>query len=421
MNKHNQSKSVLLEAFKVAVQAADPMKCVPPCIPPSPKGGKLVVVGAGKASGAMARAVENHVAGPLKGIVITPYGHSVYCKDIEVIEAAHPVPDENGFLATKKIMGLVKQLNNKDLLLCLISGGGSALLTMPAYGISLSDKQFINSALLRSGATISEINCVRKHLSAIKGGRLATLAFPARVTSLLISDVPGDDPSIIASGPTIGDDTTFEDARIILEKYNIDAPETIKSVIYSAEDETPRCNDSRLEQNVVKLVASPQASLEAAAKYVEKSGYTAIILGDKIEGVASNVGREHGALAKAIKVQKKPIALISGGETTVVVTGSGRGGRNTEYLLAMALEINGVTGISAIACDTDGIDGMEKNAGAIIDSQTLKRAIKVGVDPFRALSENDAFSFFDSIDDLVICGPTFTNVNDFRMILIDAQ
>jgi len=419
MNDDATPQDVLRRMFDAAVEAAMPRTCVPPYLPEPSGSGRLVVLGAGKASAAMARAVEDNWDGPLEGLVVTRYDYGVACDHIEIVEAAHPVPDQNGLDAAARILDIATGLGEDDTVLCLISGGGSALLTMPAHGMSLEDKQAVNTALLKSGATISEMNCVRKHLSAIKGGRLAVAAYPARVISLLISDVPGDDPSVIASGPTVIDDTTYADAQVILDKYGIAPPANVRKILAEAADETPKSGDSRLSKNETKLVALPQASLEVAAKVADAAGYTPVILGDAIEGEACAVAREHAALALAAKERGERTAIISGGETTVIVRGNGRGGRNSEYMLAMAETLNGADGIHAIACDTDGIDGTEDNAGAIIGPDTLTRAAAAGIDPADALANNDAYTFFDKIGDLVISGPTFTNVNDFRVILVD--
>jgi len=413
-------REVLRRMFDVAVEAAMPRTCVPPYLPTLDDNAKLVVVGAGKASAAMAKAVEDHWEGPLSGLVVTRYDYGVVCDHIEIVEAAHPVPDQNGLQAAERILVIAEGLGEGDVMLCLISGGGSALLTLPAQGMDLEDKQAVNKALLRCGATISEMNCVRKHLSAIKGGRLAAVAHPARVISLLISDVPGDDPSVIASGPTVFDGTTYADARAILEKYDISPPPSVQKILDEARDETPDSGDARLAANETKLVALPQASLEEAAKVAAEAGFTPVILGDAIEGEAGSVAREHAALALAAKARGEKTAIISGGETTVIVRGEGRGGRNSEYMLAMAVALAGESGIHAIACDTDGIDGTEDNAGAIIGPDTLARAKVVGADPVQALANNDAYTFFEKTGDLVISGPTFTNVNDFRVILVDA-
>ena len=413
-------EDLLRQMFDTAVEVAMPRTCVPPFLPsPSSIKGKLVVVGAGKASAAMARAVEDNWNGELSGLVVTRYDYGVACDRIEIVEAAHPVPDNAGLVAAQRIKEIAEGLGEGDSLLCLISGGGSSLLTMPAEGMTLEDKQAVNSTLLKCGATISEMNCVRKHLSAIKGGRLAVAAHPAKLITLLISDVPGDDPSVIASGPTVPDDTSYSDAMAVLQRYEIELPDSVQKVLDAEADETPVTRDVRLTQNEIHLIALPQASLEAAAKIAEQAGYEPVILGDAIEGIASDVAREHAALALKRQSEGKRLALISGGETTVIVRGPGRGGRNSEYMLAMAEALAGAPGIYALACDTDGIDGTEDNAGAIIKPDTLERAQMAGTSPQDALENNDSYGFFESIDDLVISGPTFTNVNDFRVILID--
>jgi glycerate 2-kinase len=417
---HKAPVSLMHKMFEAAVEAAMPRTCVPPYLPAAPGGGKLVVVGAGKASAAMAKAVEDNWDGPLEGLVVTRYDYGVACDHIEIVEAAHPVPDAAGLDAAARIMEIATGLGEDDVMLCLISGGGSALLTMPADGMSLEDKQAINNALLKSGATISEMNCVRKHLSGIKGGRLAVAAHPAQVVSLLISDVPGDDPSVIASGPTVGDDTTYADAMAILEKYGIIPPDNVCDILVNGADETPETGDTRLSGNLTELVALPKASLEAARVVAEAAGYRTLMLGDDLEGEAKQVAREHAALALETKQSgDTPCAIISGGETTVIVHGPGRGGRNSEYMLAMAEALNGAEGIYAMACDTDGIDGTEDNAGALITPDTLKRAARVDQSPAKSLENNDSYGFFEKTGDLVVSGPTFTNVNDFRVILIE--
>ncbi len=402
--------------FDAAVAAASPSLCVPPHLP-HPPNGRTIVIGAGKAAASMAAAVEAHWSGPLDGLVVTRYGHAVRCERIEVVEAAHPVPDEAGREAARRILGLARQAGPDDLVLCLISGGGSALLALPARGVTLEDKQAVNRALLMSGATIAEINCVRKHLSAIKGGRLAAAAAPARVVSLIISDVPGDDPAVVASGPTVGDPTTSAGALAILDKYTIDIPPTVLAHLSSPQSETPKPRDSVFDsvENIVAATAS--GSLAAAASVAAASGFTPRILGDDVEGESRIVGAEHAARVIDAAVGT---ALISGGETTVTIRGQGgRGGRNSEYLLALAIALDGQPGISALAADTDGIDGSEDNAGAFLLPETLTRARAAGVDPARSLAANDAYSVFEAAGDLLVTGPTFTNVNDFRAILVE--
>jgi len=414
-------KALLSQLFSTALTAADPARAVPPHLPDPPVG-RCVVVGAGKAAAAMARAVEAGWRGDLdrlSGLVVTRYGHGVPCKRIEVIEAAHPVPDAAGAQAAERILHSVGRLLADDLVLCLISGGGSALLAMPAAGLTLADKQAVNRALLRSGAAIAEMNCVRKHLSAIKGGRLAAAAAPARVVSLLISDVPGDDPAIIASGPTVPDPTTVADARAILERYGIDPPAAVRAHLAAAADETPKPGDPRLAGAETHIIARPQESLEAAAAAAQQAGITPIILGDAIEGEAREVARAMVETARqAARERQSPCVLLSGGETTVTVRGHGRGGRNAEFLLALAIALDGAPGIYALACDTDGIDGSEDNAGAIITPDTLARAAALGLDPQARLDDNDGYGVFSALGDLVMTGPTLTNVNDFRAILI---
>ncbi len=411
------AKALLRQMFDAAVASALPSVCVPPHLPNPPKG-RTVVVGGGKAAASMAAAVEAHWTGPLEGLVVTRYGHAVPCETIEVVEAAHPVPDAAGENAARRIMDLLETLGPDDLLLCLISGGGSALLALPAPGITLEDKQAINRALLRSGASISEMNCVRKHLSAIKGGRLAAAAAPAKVVSLIISDVPGDDPAIIASGPTVADPTTSADAAAILSKYGIDVPAAIAAHWADPRSETPKPGDVAFANVQNTVVAAAQLSLEAAAAVAKEAGYEPRILGDAIEGEARDVGAEQAELAKAVASSGGRVALISGGETTVTVRGSGRGGRNTEYLLALALALETEAGVSAVAADTDGIDGSEDNAGAFFIDGTLERARTNGVDPSERLASNDAYTVFEASGDLLESGPTLTNVNDFRAILI---
>ena len=416
-----QPQDALRSLFDAALAAADPALTVPPHLP-APPAGRTVVVGAGKASAAMARAVEDNWDGDLSGLVVTRTGCAVPCDRIEIVEAAHPVPDTAGLQAAERILGLAKDLSADDLLLALISGGGSALLTLPAAGLTLEDKQAVNSALLRSGATIGEMNCVRKHLSAIKGGRLAAAASPAGIVSLLISDVPGDDPAVIASGPTVADPTTTEDALDVIEKFAINVPPAVADALRSAAAETPKPGSPAFESTDTRIVARPQGSLEAAASKAEEMGWTAVILDDAIEGEARDVARQHATLALGAmetgKPAKPPAVLLSGGEVTVTLKGKGRGGPNTEYLLALALALDGAAGIHALACDTDGIDGSEDNAGAVIGPETLARARDLGLDAVKYLADNDAYGYFEALGDLVVSGPTLTNVNDFRAILL---
>jgi hydroxypyruvate reductase len=409
--------------FQAAVEAALPSICVPAHLPPRPKG-RTVIIGAGKASGAMAKALEDSWDGPLDGLVVTRYGYRVPTERLEVVEAAHPVPDAAGRDAARRIVELVQSLTKDDLVLCLISGGGSALLALPANGITLEDKQAVNKALLKSGATISEMNTVRKHLSAIKGGRLAAAASPAKVVALMISDVPGDDPSIIASGPTVPDPSTNKDALGIIAKYQIEVPESVRRVLETG-DETPKPGDPRLASVENIMIATPQASLEAAAAVARKAGVKPVILGDSIEGESRDVALVHAGIARqcALRGQPEvpPCVLISGGETTITLKGKGKGGRNTEFLLALAIALDGMPGIYALAGDTDGVDGSEDNAGAIITPETLKRAEAAGLNAKAMLADNDPWTFFKGIGDLLMTGPTLTNVNDFRAILIEKQ
>jgi hydroxypyruvate reductase len=417
--------ALLRRLFDAALAAADPAKAVPrflPAPPPEGSGGRTLVVGAGKAAGAMARAVEDHWEAPLEGLVVTRYGHAVPCSRIEVVEAAHPVPDQAGLDAARRILEKVQGLGADDLVLCLISGGGSALLSLPAPGITLEEKQAVNKALLRSGAAIDEMNCLRKHLSAIKGGRLAAAAAPARVVSLLISDVPGDDPAVIASGPTVPDPTSFADALAILEKYHIDAPAAVIAHLKAAAEETPKPGDPRFAACETRMIARPQDSLEAAAEAARRAGVTPVILGDSLEGEAREVAQVMAGIARQAARFGQPAAppavLLSGGETTVTLRGKGRGGRNAEFLLALTVALEGAAGIHALACDTDGIDGSEDNAGAVSAPDSLARAAAVGLDAKAMLADNDGYGFFAGLGDLVVTGPTLTNVNDFRAVLI---
>ncbi|MEQ8356640.1 MAG: glycerate kinase [Kiloniellaceae bacterium] len=424
--------TLLRRLFDVALAAADPALAVPRYLPAPPSkasGGRTVVVGAGKAAAAMAKAVEDNWPesglAPLQGLVVTRYGHALPCRRIEVVEAAHPVPDQAGRDAARRILEMVQGLRPDDLVLCLISGGGSALLSLPAPGITLEEKQAVNRALLRSGAAIDEMNCLRKHLSAIKGGRLAAAAAPARVVSLLISDVPGDDPAVIASGPTVPDPTSFADALAILEKYGIDAPVSVTDHLKAAAEETPKPGDPRLAGNETHLVSRPQDSLEAAAAAARDAGVAPVILGDSIEGEAREVAQVMAGIARQAARFGQPAAapcvLLSGGETTVTLRGKGRGGRNVEFLLALTVALEGAAGIHALACDTDGIDGSEDNAGAVTGPDCLARAAAAGIDAKAMLANNDGYGFFSALGDLVMTGPTLTNVNDFRAILVTAE
>ena len=419
-------RKLLRAMFDAAVASADPLRCVPPYLSGIPAQGMIRVLGAGKASAAMAAAVEASAwtggwADRLEGLVVTRYGHAVPCRHIEIVEASHPVPDAAGQAAARRILDLAQDAGPGELVLCLISGGGSALLALPAPGVTMADKQAVNAALLACGAPIDAMNCVRKHMSGIKGGRLAAAVAPARLLTLLISDVPGDDPAVIASGPTVPDPTTYADARAIVARYGIDLPPAVRARFDAAVDETPKPGDPAFEQAEAVIVARPLAALEAAAEVARSAGVTPIILGDAIEGEARDVGRDHAlrAVAALDAAPNGPLVLLSGGETTVTLSGAGgRGGRNTEYLLALALSLAGRAGIWALAGDTDGIDGSEDNAGALVAPDTLARATQAGLDPAAALAANDAYGVFAALGDLVTTGPTLTNVNDFRAVLI---
>lgn len=419
-------QALLRRMFDAAIASAQPALCVPPHLPSRTDlgTGRLVVIGAGKASAAMARAVEDHWDGLLSGLVVTRYGYAVPCRQIEIVEAAHPVPDAAGMAAAQRMLdSTVAGLREDDLVLCLISGGGSALLPLPLPGITLAMKQEVNRALLQSGATIAEMNCLRRHLSAIKGGRLALACHPARVLTLLLSDVPGDAPMDIASGPTVGDPTTCADALDIVRRYGIALPPAVREVLESGQGESPSPDHPHLAGSAVRMVATPQMALEAAAEVARQAGYTPYILGDALEGEARDVGRVLAGMALQVAQRGQPFAapcvLLSGGETTVTVRGDGRGGRNVECLLSMALALQGHPRIHALAGDTDGVDGQEEIAGAQITPTTLQRAQALGIRPADALARNDGHGFFGALGDAVVTGPTMTNVNDFRAIVID--
>ncbi len=419
-------RALLRQMFDVAVAAANPALAVPPNLP-DPPAGRTIVVGAGTAAATKAAAADAHWPEnrPLAGLVVTRYGYGVApLRRIEVVEASHPVPDAAGYDAARKILDLVRGLGPDDLVLCLISGGGSALLSLPAPGVSLADKQAINRALLKSGANINDMNCVRKHLSAIKGGRLAAAAAPARVVSLIISDGPGDNPSVIASGPTVPDLSTLAEARAVLKRYDIAAPPSVRALLEDEKAETPKPGDPVFARSSIRMIATPQASLEAAARIARKAGVQPLILGDALEGEASEVGRVMSGIARQVVVHGQPApapcVLIAGGETTVTVRGKGRGGRNVEILLSLAIELNALDRVYAIAGDTDGVDGAEEVAGAVVTPDTLLRAAALGVNAKESLANNDGHGFFEALGDQVITGPTLTNVNDFRAILITA-
>lgn len=416
---------LMRQMLAAAIDSAQPARCVPPHLPrPDEVRGRLVVIGAGKASAAMARAMEDHWHGPLSGLVVTRYGYEVVCERIEIVQAAHPVPDAAGLRAAQRVLDTVQGLSADDVVLCLISGGGSALLPLPLPGLTLEDKQAVNRALLASGATISEMNTVRRHLSAIKGGRLAAACHPARVITLLLSDVPGDQPLDIASGPTVPDPTTCADALAIVERHGMSLPASVMQVLRSGAGESVKPDDPRLPPLDTRLVATPQQALQAAAELARAHGYKPYILSDAIEGEARDVGQVLGALALQTATRgmpfQTPCALLSGGETTVTLRGKGRGGRNVECLLSFALATQGQPRIHALMGDTDGVDGVEEIAGAHVGPDTLVRAFAAGLHPRQHLDANDGHGFFQALGDSVITGPTRTNVNDFRVILIDA-
>ena len=414
-------KHFLRALFDAAIAAADPMKTIQPLLPEPPKG-RTLVIGAGKASAEMARALETHWHGPLSGLVVTRYGHGAETKGIEIVEASHPVPDQAGADAAKRMLALVQGLTADDLVIALISGGGSSLLPMPFGLLRLADKQHVNRALLKSGATITEMNCVRRHLSGIKGGRLALACAPAKVVTLSISDVPGDQPGDIASGPTVPDPTTCADALAIIQKYGIAIFDAVREVLASGAGETPKPGDPSLPPYEFHLIAAPQASLEAAAALARENGITPYILGDSLEGESRDMGVVMAGIARQVALRGQPFAtpcvLLSGGETTVTVRGTGRGGRNVEFLLALAIALQGNAKVHALAGDTDGVDGAEEIAGAIVTPDTLARAWAKGINPAESLADNDGHGFFQAIGDSVITGPTLTNVNDFRAILV---
>lgn len=424
----------LRQLFEAAVARAQPLLNLPAVLPPAPRG-RTVVIGAGKAAGAMAHALDElwPADAPMSGLVVTRYQHTPPVphglhQRIQVLEAAHPVPDAAGLQAAEQILALVQGLKPEDLVICLISGGGSALLTLPAEGLSLADKQHINRALLESGANIAEMNTVRKHLSRIKGGRLAAACHPAQVVTLTISDVPGDDPAVIASGPTVADASTCAQALAILERYRIDIPESVKAALQNGALETPKPADAVFKGHQVRMLATPQQSLQAAADMAQAAGLNTYILSDEIEGESREVGKVHSALARAAARGhgpfQKPCVILSGGETTVTVRPQapgaqrGKGGRAGEFCLGLAVGLQGQDGVWGLAADTDGIDGVEDNAGAVVTPDTLQRAESLGLKPSAFLDRNDSYRFFEALDDLVVTGPTHTNVNDFRALLV---
>ncbi len=419
----SSARAALRSLFDTAIKAADPRHVLPRHLPTAPRG-RTVVVGLGKSAALMAQVLEAHWPAPLSGVVVTRYGHAVPTRHIRVIEAAHPIPDANSQMGAEALLHAVQGLTEDDLVIALVSGGGSALAVKPAPGLSLADKQEINRALLACGATIGEMNTVRRHLSAFKGGRLALEAAPARVVTLAISDVPGDIAQVIASGPTVADPTSLEDARTILARYGITPSAAVQHALDDAGNETPKPGDPRLQHNSFTLIATPRMALEAAAEQARALGLTPVILGDALEGEAREVGTAMAGIAHSVRRYGTPVSapalLLSGGETTVTLGTStpGRGGRNTEFLVGLARGLQGAPGIWAIAGDTDGIDGVEDAAGALIAPDTILRTRNIGETLDGILSRHDATGLFAQLDDLVITGPTLTNVNDFRAVLI---
>ena len=414
-------RELLEDLFRAAVAAADPAQAIAASLPERPHG-RTIVVGAGKAAAHTARAFEQAWGARVEGLVVTRYGHAVATSHIEVVEASHPVPDEAGVLAARRMMAKVHGLGADDLVVALISGGGSALLPAPGPGMTLEDERAVTRALLASGLPIGQMNRIRNELSAIKGGRLAALAVPARLATLIISDVPGDDPALVASGPTVPIASSREEVRRLVALARLELPPAAASLLASMQNLPPQADDPRFSGNSVRIIASASLSLEAAAARAAAQGLAAHILGDAIEGEARDVASVHAAMAREIARRNRPFTrpalLLSGGETTVTVRGTGKGGRNSEFLLAFALAIEGIDGISALAADTDGIDGVEDNAGAVADGSSAARLRAAGIDPRAALANNDAYSAFRAIGDLVTTGPTGTNVNDFRAILV---
>ncbi|AZN97531.1 glycerate kinase [Mesorhizobium sp. M9A.F.Ca.ET.002.03.1.2] len=414
-------KTFLAAIFNAAVAAADPQKTIRGHLPAKPKG-RTVVIGAGKGSAQMAVAFEKAWNGPIEGLVVTRYGYGAKCERIEIIEAAHPVPDAAGLEASRRLLEKVQGLTADDLVVALISGGGSALLPSPAEGLTLADEIAVNEALLASGAPIAAMNTIRKHLSTIKGGRLAAAAYPARVVSLVVSDIPGDNPALVASGPTVPDPGNREEALASIAAYGMKLPAQVMAHISSPQADAPRDDDPRFSRNEVHLIASAGVSLEAAAAEARRHGVEAVILSDSIEGEAREVGGVHAAIAREVATRNrpfpKPVLILSGGETTVTLRAKGKGGRNSEFLLAFAIGISGAQGIHALAADTDGIDGSQDNAGAFADGSTVSRMRAAGADAKAMLAGNNAWTAFNAVGDLFVPGPTGTNVNDLRAILI---
>ena len=423
-----QSQDLLESLFRAAVGAAHPSRCLPPQLPEPPARGRLVVLAAGKAGGSLTEVAEQHYLARmpeirLTGIAVTRHGYGRPTRHIPVVEAGHPVPDAAGLDGAERMIALADAAGADDLVLVLLSGGASANLIAPAVGITLEDKQATTRALLRSGANISEINCVRKHLSRIKGGRLARHAYPARLVTLAISDVPGDDPAVIGSGPTVPDPTTLADARAIVGKYRLDLPAAVTHALNDPNNESPKPGEAIFAGSTYKILARPADALAAAEKRAQAAGYEPIVLGDRLQGEARDVAADHARLARELATARRRVAILSGGELTVTLRGQGRGGPNQEYALALAIALDGAAGVAALAADTDGTDGgggrPDDPAGAFVDDSTLKRARAAGLDPAAFLADNDSTGFFNGIGDLFIPGPTFTNVTDFRAILVD--
>ncbi|MER8825024.1 glycerate kinase [Mesorhizobium sp. M0938] len=414
-------KTFLTAIFNAAVAAADPQRTIRDHLPAKPKG-RTIVIGAGKGSAQMAAAFEKVWDGPIEGLVVTRYGYGAICQRVEIIEAAHPVPDAAGLEASRRLLEKVQGLTADDLVVALISGGGSALLPSPAGSLTLADEIAVNEALLASGAPISAMNTIRKHVSTIKGGRLAAAAYPAKVVSLVVSDIPGDNPALVASGPTVPDAGSRQEALASIAAYGMKLPASVMAHINSPAADAPRADDPRFSRNEVHLIASAGVSLEAAAAEARRRGIEAAILSDSIEGEAREVGGVHAAIAREVAMRnrpfQKPVLILSGGETTVTLRAKGRGGRNSEFLLAFAIGISGMAGVHALAADTDGIDGSEDNAGAFADGSTVSRMRAAGVDAKVMLAGNNAWTAFDAVGDLFVPGPTGTNVNDLRAILI---
>lgn len=415
------ARDFLTDLFYAAIKAADPFEALKYHLPKPPKG-RVVVIGAGKGAAHLGAALEAIWKGPLEGVIVTRYGYAVPCKSLRIIEAGHPVPDAAGLDATKALFAAVEGLTEDDLVIALITGGGSALLPSPPSGLSLADEIVLNQTLLASGAPISVMNMIRKQLSDIKGGRLARAAHPAKVVSLIVSDVPGDDPAQVASGPTVPDAYTREDALNAVANYGIVLPPNIKDFLEHHSEDSPAPNNKVFNRNEVTVIASAAKSLEAAAMESRKRGIPAVILSDSIEGEAREIAKMHAAIVREVRRRGRPfeppLVLLSGGETTVTLRGNGKGGRNSEFLLSLGMEIEGFEGIAALAADSDGIDGSEDNAGAFVDGKSMTRLRELGADPAALLARNDAWTAFNWLGDLFVPGPTGTNVNDFRAILI---